>query len=596
MTIPSNLRVPFVAVEFDNTRASQGAALLNYKALLIGQKTGQGTATANTLQRVTSADAAATLAGRGSQLHRQALAWFRNNTFTETWLGVLDDNASGVFATGTLTFTGPATAAGTLSLYVGGNLISVGVASGDSANTIAGNVAAALGIHASGTVTFASATVGDDITIGATTFVATSGAVTPGAATYSIDTGNTAAAASLASQVNAHAVASQVVWASSSSAVCTLRSIVGGTAGNSIVLTSVDGVTTAVTGSGTLTGGGTDTDLPVYATVSSAVVTVRARNRGPQGNNIDLRLNYADGQETPAGVGCSISAMSAGATAPTLTSLIAEMGDEWFQIIAHPYTDSTSLTALETELADRWGSLRMIDGVAFTSAVGSVATLATLGNTRNSKHSVIVAQPGANPLTPPAEFAAAVAGAVALEANADPARPFQTVELFGVLPPAQTDTFTLQERNSVLYDGIATTRGAPGGGVVLERLITTWQLNAAGSPDTSYLDVTTMLTLLYLRYSLRAKILAEHPRSKLMNDGARVGPGQAIITPQTGKALAVAWFREMEALGLVEGAEQFKADLVCARDGSDPNRLNWVVSPDLVNQFIVGASTIKFLL
>lgn len=596
MTIPSNLRAPFVAVEFDNTRASQGAALLSYKALLIGQKTGQGTATANTLYRVTSADAVATLAGRGSQLHRQALAWFRNNTFTETWIGVLDDSSSGVFATGTLTFTGPATAAGTLSLYVGGNLVSVGVASGDSASTIASNTATALGIHASGTVTFASAASGDDITVGATTFVATSGAVTPGAATYSIDTGNTAAAASLAAQVNAHAVASQVVWASSSSAVTTLRAIAGGTAGNSIVLTSVDGVTTAVTGSGTLTGGGTDTDLPVYASVSGAVVTVRARNRGPQGNDIDLRLNYADGQETPAGVGCSISAMSAGATAPTLTSLIAEMGDNWFQVIAHPYTDSTSLTALETELADRWGPMRMIDGLVFTSAVGSTSTLATLGNARNSKHSIILAQDGANPLTPPLEFAAMVAGEVALEGNADPARPFQTVPVVGALPPAQTDRFTLQERNLLLYDGIATTRAAPGGGVVIERLITTWQLNAAGSPDTSYLDVTTMLTLLYLRYSLRAKILADHPRSKLMDDGARVGPGQAIITPQTGKALAVAWFREMETLGLVEGADQFKADLICVRDESDPNRLNWMVSPDLVNGFIVGAVKNTFLL
>jgi phage tail sheath gpL-like len=596
VTIPSNLRAPFVAVEFDNTRASQGAALLAYKGLLIGQKTGQGTAAANTLHRVTSADAAATLAGRGSQLHRQALGWFQNNTFTETWIGVVDDNPAGVFATGTLTFTGPATAAGTLSLYVGGNLVSVGVASGDSANTIASNVATALGIHASGTVTFATATVGDDITIGATTFVATSGAVTPGAATYSIDTGNTEAAASLAAQVNAHAVASQVVWASSALAVCTLRSIAGGTAGNSIVLTSVDGVTTAVTGSGTLAGGGTDTDYPVYATVSSAVVTVRARNRGPQGNNIDLRLNYADGQETPAGVGCTISAMASGATAPTLTSLIAEMGDEWFQIIAHPYTDSTSLTALETELASRWGPMRMIDGMAFTGAAGSTSTLATLGNTRNSKHSVILAQDGANPLTPPLEFAAMVAGAVALEANADPARPFQTVPVVGALPPAQTDRFTLQERNLLLYDGIATTRTDPGGGVVIERLITTWQLNAAGSPDTSYLDVTTMLTLLYLRYSLRAKILAEHPRSKLMDDGARVGPGQAIITPQTGKALAVAWAREMETRGLVENVDQFKADLVCVRNGSDPNRLDWTISPDLVNGFIVGAVRNLFLL
>lgn len=595
MTIPA-LRAPFVAVEFDATRASQGAAALPYKALIIGQKTGEGTAAANTRYRVTSADDVATYAGRGSQLHRQALKWFANNTFTETWIGVLNDNSAGVFATGTLTFTGPATEAGTLSLYAGGNLVSVGIASGDSANTIATNTAAALGVHASGTVTFATAASGDDITVGETTFVATSGAVTPGAATYSVDTGNTEAAASFAAQVNAHAVASTVVWASSSSAVATLRAIEGGTAGNTIVLTSVDGVTTAVTGSGTLTGGGDDTDLPVYATVSGAVVTVRARNRGPQGNDIDLRLNYADGEAAPAGVGCTISAMSSGATAPSLTSLIASLGDAWFQVIAHPYTDSTSLTALETEMASRFGPLRMIDGMLFTSAAGSVSTLATLGNTRNAKSSSILAQPGANPLAPPVEFAAAVAAQVAFEAAADPARPFQTVEVRGILPPAEVDLFTFQERDSLLYDGIATTRTASGGGVVLERLITTCRLNGAGSPDTSYLDVTTLLTLLYLRYSARAKILNDFPRHKLMNDGARVGVGQSIATPQLIKASMVAWFRQMELAGLVEGLDQFKNDLVVERDENDPNRVNIILSPDLANQFMGAAAQIKFLL
>jgi phage tail sheath gpL-like len=595
VTIP-NLRIPFFAVEFSNLRASQGAAALPYKVLLIGQKTGQGTATANTRYRVTSAQDVATYAGRGSQLHRQALKYFTNNTFTETWIAVLDDNPAGVFATGTLTFTGPATEAGTLSLYAGGNLVSVGVASGDSANTIATNTAAAVGVHASGTVTFASALVGDDVTVGATTFIATSGAVTPGAATYSIDTNDSAAAASLAAQVNAHAVASTVVWASSLSAVTTLRAVGGGTAGNSIVLTSVDGVTTAVTGSGTLAGGNTDQDYPVYASVSGAVVTVRARNRGPNGNDIDLRFNYADGQETPAGVGCTISAMASGATAPTLTTLIASLGDEWFQVIAHPYTDATSLTALEAEMASRFGPLRMIDGMLFTSAAGSVGTLSTLGGTRNSKSSCILAQPGESPVTPPCEFAAAVAGVVAYEAAADPALPFQSLEVAGVLPPAEVDLFTPQERDSLLYDGIATTRPAAGGVVQLERLITTYRLNGAGAPDVSYLDVTTLLTLLYLRYSARARILTDFPRHKLMDDGARVGAGQRIVTPQLAKASLVAWFRQMELRGLVENFDQFSDDLVVERDVSDRNRLNCILSPDLANQFIVGAAGIQFLL
>lgn len=595
--IPNNLRVPFVGVEIDNTRASSGPVLMQYRALLIGQKTGEGSASANTLHRVTSADEVVPLAGRGSQLHRMALAWFRNNQSTEAWIGVLADNSAGVYSSGTITVTGPATAAGTLYLWIGGNPVQVAVASGDSASTIAGNIASEIGKHASGTVTFSSADAADNITIGATTFVGTAGAVTLGDATYSIDTGNTAAAASLAAQVNAHAVASLVVRASANSAVVTLRAVRGGTAGNAIVLTSTDAVDTAVSGSGTLAGATDDSDLPVHASASGAVVTLYARNAGPGGNDVDTRANYQDGESTPAGVGLSFSGMSSGATNPSLSTLIAAMGDTWFHVIAHPYTDATSLTALETELSSRFGPTRMIDGVAITSAAGSTATLGTLGDTRNSSHSAIVAQPGENPLTHPAEFAAAVAGAVAIEAARDPARPLQTVQLVGVLPPAESDRFTqFPERNLLLYDGISTTKTAAGGVVQIERLVTTYQLSAAGSPDTSYLDVTTMFTLAYARYSFRTQIQTRYPRHKLFDDDTRVGAGQAYITPKIGKAEAVAWFQQLEQLGLVEGLAQFKRDLICERNASDPNRLDWVLPANIANQFIVGAVAIQFIL
>lgn len=595
-SIPSNLLVPFVAVEFDNTRAQQGPGLLSYRALLMGQKTGEGSATANTFHRVTSADEVVPLAGRGSMLHRQALSYFANNRFTETWIGVLADNSAGVFASGTLTVTGPATADGTLSLYVGGNLVDVAVTSGDSQNTIASAIASEIGVHASGTITFSSAGAADNVTIGATTFVGTVGAVNPGDATYSVDTGDNAAAASLVAQIKAHAVASQVVWPEASSAVVTVRAIAGGTTGNSIVLTSTDAVALAVSGSGTLTGGGTDTDLPVYATVASNVVTVRARNRGPTGNDIDMRLNYRDGESTPAGVSVAISAMASGATNPSLTSLISAMGDTWYHVISHPYTDATSLTAIEGEMSSRFGPMRMIDGMAITSASGSNSTLGTLGDTRNSPHSCILSQPGASPVTPPLEFAAGAAGVVALNANVDPARPLQTLTVAGVLPPADADLFTLQERNLLLYDGIATSKVDSGGNVALERLVTTYQRNAAGSTDTSYRDVTTMLTLLYLRYSFRTRIQTRYPRHKLANDGTRVGAGQAVITPKIGKAEAVLWFRDMETIGLVENFEQFKTDIVVERNATDVNRLDFLLPPDLINQFIVGGVSTQFRL
>lgn len=482
--VPTALRVPFVAVEIDNTRASQGPALLPYRALLIGQKLAAGTAVADTLTRVTNVSQVQTLAGRGSLLHRMAMKYFANNQFTETFIGVLADNGAGVAATGTITVTGTATAAGTLSLYLGGNLVQVAVASGDVQNTIAASINAA---------------------------------------------------------VNAAL------------------------------------------------------DLPVTSAVSTNVVTLTHRHKGIFGNNFDTRANYQDGEKLPAGVTLAFGAFASGTTAPVLTNLLAAMGDSWYHVIANPYTDATSLTALETDLVSRFGPLRMIDGVAIGSASGTQGTLGTLGDSRNCPHSSIIAQAGENPLTPPSEYAAAVAGVTAFYGNIDPARPFQTLPVFGVLAPAEVDLFSNTERNLMLFDGISTSK-VVSGMVQIERMVTTYQTNATGAADTSYLDVTSMLTLLYLRFSFRNRIATRYPRHKLTNDGTRFGAGQAVITPKIGKAEAVAWFREMEELGLVEGIDQFKNDLVVERNASDPNRLDFLLPPDLINQLIVSAIKLQFRL
>lgn len=483
--IPSNLRVPGQYTEVDSSQAQQGPALLAYRALIVGQKTSAGSAADNSLHRVTNISDVIALAGRGSMLHRQAIAWFANNKFTEVWIGVLADNGAGVAASGTLTVTGPATAAGTIVLELGGERITVAVASGAVQNDIA---------------------------------------------------------------------------------------------------TAIDAAIDLVT------------DLPATSAAATNVVTVTHRHKGTVGNDFDIRVNPEFGDALPAGVSIAVVAMASGATNPVLTSLIAALGDSWFQVIVHPYTDATSLTAIENEMTRRFGPMVAVPGVAITSALGSTSTLGTLGDSRNSPHSVIVSQPGTSPRTPPVEFAAEVGALVAQYGAQDPARPFQTLQLARAKQPAESALYDNTERNLLLFDGIATSKTVAGGKVAIERLVTTYQRNAANSPDTAYLDVNSPLTLIYLRYSWEVRIAAKYPRHKLANDGTRFGPGQPVITPKVGKAEALGWFGQMEELGLVEGIDQFKRDLVCVRSALDPNRLEWTLPPDFVNQAMVFASQLSFRL
>jgi len=232
-------------------------------------------------------------------------------------------------------------------------------------------------------------------------------------------------------------------------------------------------------------------------------------------------------------------------------------------------------------------------GEVFIAKAGTSSELDTYGNAGNSKHVCCMGKTGP---TPEYEWAAVVGAQTSIAAQADPARPYQTLPLTGVLAPNESERFNWTERNGLLYDGIATFTVDAGGVVRIERLITMYKTNAAGADDTSYLDVNTLYTLDYLRYSFRTMMLNKYPRHKLADDGVRVGPGQAIITPKIGKAEAISLFAQWEELGLVEGIEQFKNDIIVERNTQDPNRLDFLLPPDLVNQLRVVGTQIQFLL
>jgi phage tail sheath gpL-like len=157
------------------------------------------------------------------------------------------------------------------------------------------------------------------------------------------------------------------------------------------------------------------------------------------------------------------------------------------------------------------------------------------------------------------------------------------------------ERFTDSERNSLLFDGIATTKVVVSD-MVVERLITTYQKNAAGADDISYLDVETLFTLMFVRHDWADLVRRKYPRAKLADDGTRYGPGQVVVTPNLMKAEAINRFRDWEQLGLVENADQFKTDIISERNISDPNRLDMLLPPDLINQLRIVANKIQFRL
>ena len=342
--------------------------------------------------------------------------------------------------------------------------------------------------------------------------------------------------------------------------------------------------------------GGENDALVVDSVVNGGTpeqVDLTAKNAGEFGNEIDVRHSYFAGEELPAGVTATVTGLTGGTANPDVDDVWPVIGEKQYILMSSPYTDAQSLVKMEAELTDRWGPLQANDGFALYGKRDSLANLQTLGNSRNSQFSTIMGIQGPSS---PWQWAAALVGQVANSASIDPARPFQTLQMKGILAPSQDELFTLEERNLLLFDGIATYKVDSGSNVLIEGVITTYKENAFGAPDPSYLYLNTPLTLSFLRFDLAARITLRFPRHKLADDGTRFDPGIAVVTPGSIKAEVITKFREWEAKALVEGFSQFKDDLIVERNKDNPNRVDMLLPPDLVNQLRVVATKIQFLL
>lgn len=335
-------------------------------------------------------------------------------------------------------------------------------------------------------------------------------------------------------------------------------------------------------------------DGPMTAVAAVGVVTLTSRHKGAFTSDIDVRTNYYPDEKTPAGVAIAIADGVAGAGNPDVAGALAAISLEAYYTVVTPYNDASNVVKIETELNSRWGGMDMRTGHLFIGMKGTHAALTTYGSARNSPHSSVVGVKSAP--TPAYNYAAALAAVCEFSGAIDPARPFQTLALPGILPPALADRFTRQERDLLLRDGISTFLVDQGGNVLIERVVTTYQVNAYGIDDVSYLDLETKWTVDYMRFAFRARIALRFPRHKLADDGTSFAPGQAVATPNVirGELLDVA--RQLELVGVLEGFEQFKDDLIVVRSLVDTGRVNCILPPNVVNQFRVFAASVQFIL
>lgn len=142
--IPPDVLTPGCYVEFDNSMAVSGLTSQTNRIVLLAPILETGTAEANVPVLVTSSADVKSKAGIGSIAAAMADCIFSIASSVETWLLPVKDPSSGVQATASMTLSGTPTESGTLSIYVAGTLVQVGVAAGDGAEEIAKDIADAI--------------------------------------------------------------------------------------------------------------------------------------------------------------------------------------------------------------------------------------------------------------------------------------------------------------------------------------------------------------------------------------------------------------------------------------------------------------------
>ena len=345
-----------------------------------------------------------------------------------------------------------------------------------------------------------------------------------------------------------------------------------------------------------------DAQALVKASAADNVVTLTAVNAGEVGNEIDLRLNYLGataGEVTPLSMGVIIAPMTGGAGNPTnaLAEALGNCGDQTFDFIVMPYTDTASLDLVKTFLDDqtgRWAWSQALYGHSFSALRGTLAQLTTAGNARNNQHETIL---GFNDSPTPAWIIAAqLVGSIAPAIRNDPGRPTQTLPILGMQAPPLPSRFILTERNTLLYDGISTFNVQDDGTCMVENTITTYQKNAFGDADDSYLQIETMYTLAYVLRVMRSMVTSRYPRMKLASDGTRFAAGSAIVTPSIIRGDLIAQFMELEDQGFVQNSDAFAKALIVERNATNPNRVDVLWPGTLINQLRIFAVLAQFRL
>lgn len=317
--------------------------------------------------------------------------------------------------------------------------------------------------------------------------------------------------------------------------------------------------------------------LPFTAVAVTNVVTLTGRHAGTLLNEVEL---YAD-PGIPGNIfagNLTFTDTVPGTGTASVSGALAALGDEAFDWIVSPFSDTANLDAAQTALSDlagRWAWNNQLYGHYLTVNTGNTGAQTSFGLGRNDRHISTLARI-ASP-TPSWEWIAGYAVRqvpwLADDTNGNAARNQSDIVIEGIRPPRDRTLWPKQAVNNVLLgSGMSTFRVNAVGQVMIGKCITMERLNSAGQPDTVFRNIQQIAIATHsLRY-LRAGLSYRHANKAY----AQANPGNlpSISTNDDIFADCVMLHRDLVDRGILVNTEEFARRLKVETDLTNASRCN----------------------
>lgn len=264
-------------------------------------------------------------------------------------------------------------------------------------------------------------------------------------------------------------------------------------------------------------------ELPVTA-VKVAVtfeVTITAKSKGPEGNNISIAFNLDAGQELPTGITTAITDMASGATNPDISTALDGLGtgddanEDFYTDVVHGYgVDATVLNAISTYVGpgdDTTGlyaktvsrPFRVLTGDVAAGSAGLTALQAIADARKTDRANGVIAVPDSE--SHPSEIAALAIGHMARINQNRAAQHYVDILLEGVWPGDKgSDRWTSEydNRDTAVKGGISPTR-VKSGSVYLQNVVTFYRPDSVPVDSNGYREMANISKLQNMMHTQR---------------------------------------------------------------------------------------------